>query len=197
MMKMVKISGFLVSLVVLAACVTINIYFPAAQAEQAAEKIVDEIIGNPVPADDKGGAINPTQSRRFGLILLDTVIPSAHAAQPDFNVDTPQVRKLQASMKQRFGSLKPHYDSGALGFAGDALVAVNDSAAISLKEKNKVKKLMADENRDRNALYQAIADANGHPEWLADVRSVFAKTWVQKANSGWWYQDSKGAWVQK
>ena len=141
--------------------------------------------------------IDPAPSRRTGLNLLEILIPSAQAAQPDFNIDTPQIRQLQASMKQRFGSLKPHYDSGALGFTGDALVAVHDKSAITLKAKKMVEKLVTDENRDRNALYQAIADANGHPEWEKDVRAVFAKTWVQKANAGWWYQAANGGWTQK
>jgi hypothetical protein len=37
---------------VLAACVTINIYFPAAAAEKAADKIIDEVwqLQKPAPA---------------------------------------------------------------------------------------------------------------------------------------------------
>lgn len=197
MIKAIKMGGFMVSLLLLAACVTINIYFPAAQAEQAAEKIVDEIIGNPAPVEDKGAALDARQYSRIGFNLLEMLVPSAQAAQPDFNIDTPEIRKLRTSMAQRFGSLRPFFDSGALGFSGDALVAVHDKSAIPLKAKNKVSKLMTDENRDRNALYQAIAQANGHPEWEKDVRAVFAKTWVQKANAGWWYQAANGGWTQK
>lgn len=36
-------SGILVLACVLPACVTINIYFPAAAAEKAADKIIDDI----------------------------------------------------------------------------------------------------------------------------------------------------------
>jgi len=57
--------------------------------------------------------------------------------------------------------------------------------------------LLAAENKDRESLYQAIANANGHPEWEPDVRATFAKKWVSRANSGWWYQTSKGKWKQK
>lgn len=42
----------------LSACVTINIYFPAAAAEKAADKIIDEVWqlkqGEQAPADAKG-----------------------------------------------------------------------------------------------------------------------------------------------
>lgn len=38
----------------LAACVTINIYFPAAAAEKAADRIIDEVWQlRPVPAEGK------------------------------------------------------------------------------------------------------------------------------------------------
>jgi hypothetical protein len=41
--------------VAMSACVTINIYFPAAAAEKAAEKIVDEILNAP----SSGGTTTP------------------------------------------------------------------------------------------------------------------------------------------
>ena len=56
---------------------------------------------------------------------------------------------------------------------------------------------MADENRDRTALYREIAKANGHPEWEAQIRATFAKTWIEKARAGWYYQDAAGAWKQR
>ena len=200
-MNKIGISATLASLLLLAACVTINIYFPAAAAEKAAERIVDEIIGpeNGQPAaGDKGSALDegwPTLARAGGAVL-DFLIPPARAAEPDFNVDTPAIRRLQAGMKQRHDELEPYYASGAVGFANDGLVELRDAAAVPLKDRNKVKKLVADENQDRNALYREIAGANGHPEWEGDVRATFAKTWVDKARSGWWYK-IPGGWKRK
>ncbi|MET0092648.1 MAG: YdbL family protein [Sedimenticola sp.] len=201
---MIKLSTAVATLLILAACVTINIYFPAAQAEEAAEKIVDEILGE--DADDKSGEKtddnsaslgSDLQTYRIASAVVDFFIPHAQAAQPDFNVNTPAIRKLRASMKSRHRSLAPYYKSGAIGFTRDALVAVHKASAISLKDRNKVKKLVAAENRDRNALYQSIAEANGHPEWEPDVRAVFAKTWAREAGRGWWYQNTRGQWKQK
>ena len=202
-MRAIKLSGLALTLLFLAACVTINIYFPAAQAEQAAEKIVDDILGSqPVkPAEptnkDKGASVNDGRSVQAFAGLIDFFIPSAHAAQPDFNVNTPEIRQLQASMKARHQSLAEFYQNGAIGFTKDAMVGIHDAGAISLKDKARVNNLLKDENSDRKALYQAIANANGHPEWVADVRDVFAKTWIQQAGKGWWYQASNGNWQQK
>lgn len=195
-MKAVKITTF-IGVLLLAACVTINIYFPAAQAEQAAERIVDDILGKQTPKEDKGAWLESSAFERIAFGLLNMLIPQAQAAQPDFNVDTPQIRKLQAAMKQRNRSLEDYYTSGAIGFTHDAGVAVRDAAAIPLKERTKAEKLVADENRDRAALYHAIAAANGHPEWEPEIRLTFARTWIEKANKGWWYLISTGNWKQR
>lgn len=199
-MKQIK-PFLLVSLVMLlAACVTINIYFPSAQAEAAAERIVEDILGNvkdeAVPNGDKGSSVAYPAAPSYAMRLLDLIIPTAQAA-PDFNVNTPLVRKLQATMKQRHSALEPFYDSGSIGFTQDGLVAVHDASAASIKDRNKVKQLVSNENDDRNALYRAIAEANGHPEWESDVRSTFSQKWVQGASRGWWYQDSSRRWKQK
>jgi uncharacterized protein YdbL (DUF1318 family) len=103
---------------------------------------------------------------------------------------------IQENMKKRHNSLKPYYVSGAVGLTDNGLITVHDAKAISLKDRNKVKGLVADENKDRNALYAEIARANGHPEWKADIQSTFARRWVKKAAKGWWYQ-SGGNWQTK
>jgi uncharacterized protein YdbL (DUF1318 family) len=190
-------------LFLLAACVTINIYFPAAQAEEAAERIVDDILGKEAPTSEqikdlnKGTSLPVAGDQAYALRLLDFFIPTANAAEPDFNVSSPAVRKLQARMKQRNRSLTKYYASGGIGFTRDALVAIHDTGAIPLKERNRVKKLVSAENRDRQALYKAIAQANGHPEWEPDIRATFARTWVSKAAKGSWYQKSNGRWSKK
>ena len=61
----------------------------------------------------------------------------------------------------------------------------------------RVQQLVAEENRDRNALYAEIARANGHPEWESEIRSTFARRWVDNAPGGWWYQDAAGVWKRK
>ena len=55
---------------------------------------------------------------------------------------------------------------------------------------------VAEDNRDRKALYRELAVANGHPEWEAQLRDTWAKEWIAKAHKGWWYQDG-GARKQK
>jgi uncharacterized protein YdbL (DUF1318 family) len=179
-----------------AACVTINVYFPEAAAEQAAGQFVDKVIGEKAGAEPDKPAEPPSQPP--AAALLDLVIPSAHAQSANLNVQTPQIQAIQSRMQQRFAAVLAKYcASGAVGFTNDGLVAVRDAAAIPLAARAAVNAAVADENRDRQAVYREIALANGHAEWEAQIRSAFAKQWIQRARPGWYYQDAGGAWKQK
>ncbi len=205
-MQVFRLSSTFASAVLLAACVTVNIYFPAAQAQEAADRIVGDILGDKPGADNKPASDSKSkgesskevpQRRSLAADLIHFFVAPAQAAQPDFSVNTPEIRSLQASMKNRHQSLAPHYASGAIGFTRDALVGTRDLGAVPLKQRAKVRKLVVAENRERNRLYKAIAKANGQPEWEKKIRATFAKSWATQAQSGWWYQDSGGQWVRK
>lgn len=189
----------------LSACVTINVYFPAAAAEKAADKIIDEVMGgsgsDAKKPDDKRGSVVPAPSSERMLLaaagsILDFIIPAAHA-QADLNISTPAIRQLTQSMEARHPQLKRFYDSGAVGFMRDGLIGVRDQNLIPLPERNAARKLVADENADRANLYREIAAANSHPEWEADIRKTFAERWAERAASGWYFQDESGTWKQK
>ncbi len=194
----------MVATVVLTACVTINVYFPAAEAKEAAkvfvEKVINDAAATPKPEGGGGGmALEAPRLDlpRFDPLMLIGIAPAYAQGQPDFNIQTPAITAIQSRMEQRFDSaLRPHFDSGALGFTEDGLVVVRDAAALALKDRVPVNTAVADENRDRKAVYREIAVANGHPEWEGQIRTVFAKQWVDSARGGWWYQRG-GAWKQK
>jgi uncharacterized protein YdbL (DUF1318 family) len=194
-----RISGVAIGLVfILSACVTINVYFPSAAAEEAAEQIVEDVLGKKdavsPPAGDKGSHLPGNLPTRFSVV--DWLIPAAHAA-PNFDVETPAIRQIQARMKARNRDLTPFYNAGAAGFGKDGFVKIRDNSAVGLRDRKKFAKLVDAENADRRALYREIAKANGHPEWEKDVAAVFAKKWREKARKGWWVQDASGAWRKK
>ena len=193
-------TGFATALL-LTACVTINVYFPAAEAQQAAKEFVDKVIGPdgqptppPKPGQNNGGGKQP------GLSLISLLIPDADAqpSAPDITLKTPAIQAIQTRMQQRFDSaLKASFEVGALGFTRDGLINVRDASKIALKDRVAVNQAVADDNRDRKAVYREIAVANGHPEWETQIRETFAKQWVNSAHAGWWYQDAGGSWKQK
>ena len=187
----------------LAACVTINVYFPAAAAEKAADRIIEDIWGpgkGPKPEDSNTQGALPG---RPGDVLLaslggalDLVVPRAEA-QADLDISSPAIRALTASMKSRAGDLDPFFNSGAIGLTSDGLVEIRDANAVALADRNRLRKLVAEENADRNSLYREIATANGHAEWETDIRKTFAERWVANARAGWYHKSKAGDWARK
>jgi uncharacterized protein YdbL (DUF1318 family)/uncharacterized membrane protein len=182
----------------LAACVTINVYFPAAAAEKAADRIIEDVWGKDVKGNEQSALPPGNGSMLLAAVrsAVEFVIPAANA-QADLDVSTPAIRAVTASMETRHGQLEKYYTSGAVGLTADGLVEIRDANAVPLAERNVVRKLVADENADRNSLYREIASGNGHPEWETDIRSTFASRWIAKARGGWWYRNAAGNWVQK
>lgn len=186
----------------LAACVTINVYFPAAAAEKAADRIIEDIWGPDQAAKPAGDEQSSTELGAADIMVaalqhaLDFVIPAAQA-QADIDISSPAIRALTASMKARAADLEVLFASGAIGLTADGLVEIRDANAVPLADRNRVKKLVSDDNADRNALYREIATANGKPEWEVDIRSTFAERWIANARAGWYYKSKAGAWTQK
>ena len=184
----------------LSACVTINVYFPAAAAEKAADRIIEDVWGSDAQKSNDNKRTQLVKSERVLLAaagaVLELLVPSAHA-QADLNIATPVVKQLTQSMETRHAQLKKYYDSGAIGLTRDGLIEIRDQNLIPLPERNAARKLVADENADRAGLYREIAAANGHPEWETDIRKTFAERWSERASAGWYVQDEKGAWRQK
>ena len=117
-------------------------------------------------------------------------------AAADIEVNTPGVNAIKNSMQARHGQLSAYYASGAVGLTMDGMIAVRDAGSVPLAARQTVNALVAAENQDRSALYAEIANANGHPEWQAEIRSTFAQRWVQRAQRGWGVLSNDG-WTQK
>lgn len=207
---MYKRSLALLAPIAIVSCVTVNIYFPAAAAEKAADQIILDVwhqqgdstkpaTATP-PANKNSGAKKDEQSaldpRRLVVAALSAISGEAHAQNVDFNASSPQIEQIKARMASRFGELRPFLDSGAVGLTADGLVAVHDANAASLADRARMNQLVSAENKDRKALYQAIADANNQPGWADKIQKTFAERWISQAQNGWWYQ-SGGAWKKK
>ena len=176
------------------ACVTVNIYFPAPEVREAAEQIVDETWGAAPPAPGPRSAIG-AGILRAAVVLLSP--REASAAEVNVDVSTAAIRALKDSMRQRASELKPHMSAGAVGIGDDGMLVERDAAAVDLATRAKLRRLIDAENKDRDALYREIATANNYgAERVADIRAIFAATWKDKAERGWWIRDG-GTWRQK
>jgi uncharacterized protein YdbL (DUF1318 family) len=195
--------------VMLAACVTVNVYFPAAAAEKAADQIIDQITNQPgtqpqgSTQGQKPQSSTAAPSSNSVLLvaagnLLELLVPSANAqGAANLDVNTPEIRAITGALAARYQQLRPYLDSGAVGLTADGHVDVRDANAVPLAERANVKRLVAEDNRDRDTLYAEVAKANGHPEWKSDIQTTFARRWIERAGPGTHYQDAGGGWKQK
>jgi uncharacterized protein YdbL (DUF1318 family) len=200
---MSKIAVSVMALLVffVAACVTINVYFPEAAAVEAADRIIDKVRGE--DTDETSSFLRTGDGNETSILLAlangvgQFLISDANAQAPvDFDKPSPEKQALENSLARRFPSLRPYFDSGAIGLTDSGLVEFRDRKLVPLKDRNSVVQLLSAQNNDWNALYAEIAKLNNHPEWQDSIRRTFAERWVAKANSGWYYRED-GVWKQK
>ncbi len=203
-------------LVFIGACVTVNIYFPAAATQKAADIIIDDIQGKeqatgqqpgeqPQKPEEKPKPTSRLNSLRHfwvsALPIMNGLFlgPSdASAADADLNISTPAITAIRGSLKARYPQLKPYFESGVLGLANNGLIAVRDASGLSLKEKATLNGLVDQHNKDLKALYAEIVRANKlEPSLVSSVQQTFADKWREKAPPGRWIQNNSGAWVKK
>ena len=196
---MKKKSRFLILgvIVFIISCVTVNIYFPAAEVQKAADVIVED-----VRQLDKKQEQKPQEQQKLNqyyqkLKKLSWGTAEAYA-QIDIEVTTPAIRALKDSIKARFPQLRPFYDKGNVGESNTGFLENRDLGNMSLKEKADLSRLIEQENKDRKDLYAEIMKANKFgPDVLPQIQKIFANSWRDKSQSGWWIQKDSGEWEKK
>jgi uncharacterized protein len=178
-------------LIFLNACVTINVYFPATEAERAADKIIDKVWGEETETQQ------PQSSLPLLYLALNLFLPEVQAQGFNLDISSPAIQAIQNTMQQRHQQLEAYYDNGAIGLSMDGLIILREPNQIPLRLRNEINKQINDENNDRLALYKEIAIANRQPQWENQIREVFSRRWIERAKIGWWYQDADKNWVRK
>lgn len=193
----------------LAACVTVNVYFPAAEVKDLSRRIEEEVRKeaakqeqeNP-PAASPVPTPSPSPSPTSSSSLLDAILGVTPAfaqgvAAPE--VTSPAIRKIIESRGARVAAIRPHLVSGVVGENNKGLLEVRKLDALSdLKSRAEVQRLVAAENADREELFREIAAAKKvDPSQLPKIRETYAGTIRDMASSGVWIQMPDGSWRQK
>src|SRR3970282_521560 len=99
----------LVLLVYVTGCITVNVYFPAAAAEQAADRIIKEVYGEKLEKMPPATPAQPDDQSSYETLpeqgvasrLLEFLVPVAQAQEANMDISTPAINKFKASMTQR------------------------------------------------------------------------------------------------
>ncbi len=174
------------------ACVTVNIYFPAAEVKQAAEDIAKEVRGQQPVQDNIDQNIQekaPTSWLNFNGL--------AYAAN-ELTVSNATIRQLKARMKNRYPALVPFMIGGYVGEGSNGLLSIRNEAGLNLRKKADLKRLVNAENSDRMALYRAVAQSLNIPgSQISRVQRIFAAEWQKTAPKGTPIEQSPGRWTRK
>ncbi|MCX5815650.1 MAG: DUF1318 domain-containing protein [Proteobacteria bacterium] len=185
-----------VTVIFLAACVTVNVYFPAAAIQKVADQIVDDVTGT---KDQQKPESKPDiKSRLFDELKKINLGPKEAYAQADITISTPAIRNIRQSMKESFQQLKPFYTRGSVGENNMGFVEVRNTSDLNMKEKADVTRLVDQLNKNRTALYAEIMKANKlDTNSLPQVQKIFANAWRSKSQTNWWIQNDNGVWEKK
>lgn len=196
----------------LAACVTINVYFPEAAIRDMSQAIEEEVqkqaaeAGAIPPLDEAPPAGEPAQPAApppaTSSLLRDLLGgTSALAAEevPDPGISSPAIRQIIGSRAARVPAIRKYKAAGAIGESNQALLALRDLEALAdLKARAEVQRLVKAENADREQLFREMAAAKQvDPGQIPKIRETYAETLRANARPGDWIQMPDGAWKRK
>lgn len=188
-----RAAGLLV--LMLAACLTVNVYFyPSKEVDQTAKKIIEDIRGAAVEKAGEGEGAktidkDDKSSQGWGLV------ESAYADSRETAVTNPTIDAIKESLKKRSPKLIPYFESGAIGEGNQGILVIKDISVLPMRDRAKLNAVVKEENDDREKLYQEVAKELGVKDKdLPQVRQSFAKEWQKFARSGWWIQLQSGDW---
>lgn len=199
---------FTAALLAVAACVTINVYFPEKAIEDLSQQIEEEVQkkaaeideGEPAPAeqDEEPGTETPVGSTGLFDSLLG-ISPAYAADVPAPEVSNPAIRKIIDSRAARAGRIGEFKAIGVIGENNQALIEVRALDQLEdLRQRSEVQKLVRAENEDRERLFKEIAAAKGVDlSQLPRIRETYAATLRTNAAPGEWIQTAAGEWQQK
>jgi len=206
--KLIGFPLFTAALLAVAACVTINVYFPEKAIEDLSQQIEEEVqkkaaeidVGEPPPAEQDEEPQKETPGGSSGLFDSLLGIRPAYASDvPAPEVSNPAIRKIIDSRAARAGRLGEFKTMGVIGENNQALIEVRALDQLEdLRLRSEVQKLVRAENEDRERLFKEIAAAEGVDlSQLPRIRETYAATLRSNAAPGEWIQTAAGEWRQK
>ena len=205
----VRAGLFLSILLISCAIITVNIYFPEKEVQEAYKALEKELMtpeGNkPEGTPEKKTETPPQSSIRWEWV------PSAMAQASELSGEIsnvvkkmPDVVAAYREMGSRLSKIDRLRDSGVVGEGKNGLLAVRDEKGVTPADRS----LISAENENRgtimNGMARAIVRINRVPENEQNIKQVmpqaveqFASVRRSSAKKGWWVQESDGNWSQK
>ena len=203
--KVAVFTGMLFFAVVSCMMITVNIYFPEKEAEEAFNILEKELMPPEGEKQEPKPDAKPESSIKFELVT------SAYAQEPrlsekiaEMMKKMPDVVNAYKEMGGRIADIHKLADNGAVGIGNNGMLIFREEELLTPDQK----KLVAAENENRktisNGMAKAIIRINRAPENEQNLKQVmpqamklFAAIRQEKAKKGWWIQSADGNWTRK
>jgi uncharacterized protein YdbL (DUF1318 family) len=187
-----KYKNFLqiIILLILSSCITVNVNFPESAVQRAADDFVRELYQKTEETKPSNSS-NKKQTK-----ILNFLIEEAFAEE--LKLSSPKTLEIKKRMSERVSTIIEWKKKGKLGETYDGNLKLHDTKGLSKEAKDKLKKLVEEENEDRNLLYQEIQNLNQLTDHnQSRIRKFFANAFKENSPTGTWIQDEQGNWTQK
>jgi uncharacterized protein YdbL (DUF1318 family) len=104
-----------------------------------------------------------------------------------------QASEAIARRRSRVSKIEEYFSKGYIGENRKALLEIVGDVPADIK--SQVKDVINQENKDRDILYQEIANKNNTD--ISGIREVSFKEDYERAPSGYWFQTGSGKWAKK
>ena len=205
----VRAGLFLSILLISCAIITVNIYFPEKEVQEAYKALEKELMtpeGNkPEGTPEKKTETPPQSSIRWEWVASAMAQPSELSGKiADVVKKMPDVVAAYREMGSRLSKIDRLRDSRVVGEGKNGLLAVRDEKGVTPADRS----LISAENENRgtimNGMARAIVRINRVPENEQNIKQVMSQAMEQfasvrrsSAKKGWWVQESDGNWSQK
>ncbi len=151
--------GLVVLLVI--SCVTVNVYFPEAAVQAAADKFVEKVkagAGDNKPKNDKSSWWIPFISAAY--------------AEANIRTDSPKIKALEQQIIANYKVLLPHIQSGSIYETDEGYLQAR--ADLDARTRS----VLNQHNEDRKTVYQEILRHNNLPGAdLSRIEKIFSRSW--------------------
>ena len=203
--RVAVLTGMLFFAVVSCMMITVNIYFPEKEAEEAFKILEKELMTPEGEKQEPKPDAKPESSIKFELVT------SAYAQEPGLSEKIaemvkkmPDVVNAYKEMGARIADIDKLRDNGAVGIGNNGMLIFREEELLTPDQK----KLVSAENENRktiiNGMAKAVIRINRAPEKEQNLKQVmpqaaklFAAIRQEMAKKGWWIQSPDGNWSRK
>ena len=148
---------------VVLACVTVNVYFPEAAVQEAADKFVERV--------KKGEAKEEKKGKEGSFFWIPSLIGAAQAQERQIRIDFPEIRVAEAKLRESYQKLLPYFNTGTVTEGEDGY----------LKQRGLEPRMIGVFNQHndlRKQVYHKILQLNGLPTSESGrVGRIFGRSW--------------------